>query len=100
MGPTNYTWQRAACNGDERPVHLDWTHDDNAAYQAKTETVGRAIEAANPDHMDMSKATSCKQKPGEPVKDYYNRLPKCSTKTAASQSQLTEDTPQDHGMYT
>ncbi|KAM3621223.1 uncharacterized protein V6R79_008130 [Siganus canaliculatus] len=74
MGPTNYTQIRAACDGDERPVHPDWTHNDNAAYRARVETVGRAVEAANPDRVDMSKITSCKQKPGEPVNDYYHRL--------------------------
>lgn len=74
MGPTDFARIRAACDGDEHLVNPNWGHNDNAAYRDKVEAVGQAIVDANPDRVDMSKITSCKQKPGEPVNDYYHRL--------------------------
>lgn len=74
LGPTDYAKVKHACEGNERLNTVEYEHHDNAAYRQKLTNIKNALKAAFPIRVDMSRISSCTQRDGESVEDYYHRL--------------------------
>lgn len=74
MSATDYQKILSKLTGNQRCVHPVYDHQDNAPYRQALQDLLEEIKKLFPDRLDMSKITSCRQKPDEMVEDYLTHL--------------------------
>ena len=55
-------------------AHVDWEDSSNRQYRAFVEDLLRIIQRLFPVRVDVTKVTSCTQREGEPIMDFFSRL--------------------------